>query len=71
MTTPRPIYTNAHDKQGRPIRVGAQVSTDPATGSPYVSVWLAGGPAIGGYWLHRFEGGKLTPATLRNLLAER
>lgn len=40
-------------------RIGAQLEGDT------VHVWIVDGPAIGGYRITRFEGERLTAATLR------
>jgi hypothetical protein len=62
------VYATIQDRDGAAVRIGAQVSTDAESGRPYVSVWRSGGLALGGFWLDRFEGGKLTARTLVALL---
>lgn len=56
-----PVYATA---QG--VRLAAQIDNADHP-EPMVAVWHPGGPALGLYRLARFEGGKLTPATLKKL----
>lgn len=67
----RSVYVSIPVEGGNPIRLGACVSTDAESGRPYVAVWRSGGGSIGGYWLDRFPGGKLTVKTLADFMSGR
>lgn len=47
-------------------RLGATLTDNKAS----VLVWHANGPMIGYYKIERFEGGRLTPKTLRGLFTK-